>query len=118
MRMKVNRIWDKKQVPEDWPNRVLVLWQEDECLRSDPSAEHIADVVVRFAGNMYDCANHFEYTDDEYIGVKRKIPNPMGVLGEPLAEDDSGGDEMLTLYRHGWVVGHTPEGSFFGVLLK
>jgi len=118
MRMEVDRVWSKDKVPEDWPNKVLVLWREDECLRSDPSAEHISDVVVRIAGSMYDCADHFKYTENEWVGVERKIPSPMAILKDPLAEDDSGGDETLTLYRHGWVVGHTPEGSFFGVLLK
>jgi len=43
LRLKPADWTTKKDVPEglDWSEQTIVLWEEDECLRHDPTAEHI-----------------------------------------------------------------------------
>lgn len=83
----------KGNVPPDWHDRVIVLWEEDDALRSDPTAEHIAQAWERHVGHPYNERSRHERG--------------------PLAEWD-GGDSGETVYEGGWVIGWTPDGSYLG----
>lgn len=83
----------KGKVPPDWHDRVLVLWEEDDALRDDPSAEHIAGAWERHVGHPYN----------------ERSRHARG----PLAEWD-GGDSGETVYEGGWVIGWTPDGNYLG----
>lgn len=125
--MKVNPIrrikfakWHQVQAIPDgfpWWESAVWLWQEDECLRYDESAEHIYDAVVRLTGSIYDCASAF--TPDEREGVRREPEIDSRVkrlLGSVLAEYD-GGDCLYRLYSAGWVVCHSYDGDSLGRVL-
>lgn len=111
LRLKPASWCAKKDIPEglDWSKRTIVLWQEDECLRHDRTAEHIEDAVVRICGDMYGCAEAFE--KDDVLGVKRKMANPIEkILREEIDKIDCG-DCDYTLYAWGWVICHSFDGS-------
>lgn len=111
LRLKPASWCAKKDIPEglDWSKRTIVLWQEDECLRHDRTAEHIEDAVVRICGDMYRCAEAFE--KDDVLGVKRKMANPIEqILREEIDKIDCG-DCNYTLYAWGWVICHSFDGS-------
>jgi hypothetical protein len=106
----------KKDVPEglDWSEQTIVLWEEDECLRHDRTAEHICDAVVRLCGTMYDCAKVFKENSDG--GVRRQVPDGQvadpikRLLGDEIDKID-GGDCFYKLYRWGWVICDSYDGS-------
>lgn len=111
LRLKPASWCAKKDIPKglDWSKRTIVLWQEDECLRHDRTAEHIEDAVVRICGDMYRCAEAFE--KDDVFGVKRKMANPIEqILREEIDKIDCG-DCDYTLYAWGWVICHSFDGS-------
>jgi len=105
--LKVKWMPHLSRVPPEWHRLpMLCLWQEDECTRSDPSAEHIDDAITRIAGSMYDNARRFTLApSDDERGVIRHGPiiNYARVLGTPLAYFD-GGDAHYRLYARGYVV--------------
>lgn len=80
------------QVPEDWTERIVLLWEEDEVLRHDPDAEHLPGALVRFGGPGFD-------------------------LGVCLAKHDDG-DSGYDLYPNGWVRGWSYCGDSLWRLVK
>lgn len=91
MKITLNRTTDP--VPENWHESVLVLWTEDECLRRDPTAEHLPEA--------WKC-----YTQQTW--TRR----------EPLVAHYDGGDVQLDLYPRGWVVIASFDGDSIGRLVK
>lgn len=75
--MKLKRNYCYK-IPEKWYENTLVIWQEDECLRKDPTAEHINDMYLRYTGKVYNSK-------------------------DSIASHDFG-DETHYLMRDGWIV--------------
>ena len=114
--MKLDNVIHAQRIPEDWHERILVLWREDECLTNDPSAEHVSDAVVRLRGSMYDCVDVFSRApkqDDR--GILRPTAGDVAdrLLGPVLAEIDWG-DDGAKLYNGGWVVGYACDGAWVG----
>jgi len=101
--------WETTRSP-GWSERVLVLWEEDDALRSDRSAEHLDDAVVRIVGTMYDCARRFFMRSD---GEVQRLARPRDLLG-PVIDTVDHGDCVLHLYARGWVVMHSHDGDALG----
>lgn len=116
LRLKPASWHTKKDIPEgfDWSQRTITLWQEDECLRHDDTAEHISDAVVRLCGTMYDCVRAFKEDGDGGVcrqGVDGQSFDPIKkLLGEAIDEID-GGDCSYRLYPWGWVICCSYEGE-------
>lgn len=81
-----------EEVPVDWDKRIAILWEEDEVLLRDPTAEHLHGAILRICG----C---------EREG-----------LGPVLAKVDHG-DGGYDLYRDGWVRGWSYCGDSIGRLV-
>lgn len=81
-----------EEVPADWDKRIVILWEEDEVLLRDPTAEHLHGAILRICG----C---------EREG-----------LGPVLAKVDHG-DAGYDLYRDGWVRGWSYCGDSVGRLV-
>jgi len=84
-----NNVQSPKDLPENWQDLVLELWEEDDA--RPPDRERGADAFRRFANQ----------------------PTP----NKPIATY-YGGDYVLCVYRGGWVTGQYPEGAVVGVLIK
>lgn len=110
----------KKDIPIglDWTRHMVCMWQEDDALRFDSSAEHIEDAVVRLCGSMYDCAEAFkEGPRGELIRVGR-LDFINKILGSRIDMVDKG-DHDLKLYKNGWVICHSFDGtSLYRVMLE
>jgi len=100
MKIKRDRV-RKYPVPENWHERVVVLWTEDECLRNDDTAEHLDS------------------------GPFSSVLGPgafMRITGHArpqfyLAEADLG-DTFMYLYEGGWVAIEAYNGTGVGVLVE
>lgn len=102
----------------NWDKYIVILWTEDEVSTHDPSAEHLSDAIVRYAGEMYTCASYF--TPDSIEGVHRGIEGttktPLDLLRTELDSRDEG-DMILHLHERGWVRIYTPRRTQLGRVL-
>ena len=87
--LKRNYIHRKDQIPEDWNEHCLVLWEEDDALPAD--REHGEVAFMRISG------------------IRGK-PNRI----QRIVEDDT----VTDFYRGGWIWGYNAGLSWVGVLVK
>ena len=87
-RPKKQRVRGPEDIDANWRDRCLVLWEEDDA--RPPDRERGPDALTRFSGM------HKNHTD------------PVHVLD--LSE------ESVMFYRGGWVLGHTCEGAWLGIM--
>lgn len=92
--MKRHHVYREQDVPADWADRVVILWEEDDCLRHDPDAERAEDAAHRMFG--------FNKKSD-----RNRI----------LARSDFG-DSGYNLHSGGIVIGWSYAGGSVGVLVK
>lgn len=114
--IKFDRTWRAEDISPSshWWTSILWLWEEDDVSRRDPSAEHLADAIIRLRGSMYDCAAIFSSCDSE--GVKRADDiwtRCDRLMGKELAQYD-GGDCFYKLYAYGWVTCNSYDGDSLG----
>lgn len=92
--MKRHYVYKEQDVPSDWVDRVVILWEEDDCLRHDPDAERAKD------------AAHRMFRFDRKSGTNRI-----------LARADFG-DSGYDLYSGGIVICWSYQGGSVGVLVE
>jgi hypothetical protein len=83
------------KIPSDWPERVLILWEEDDATLNDPSAEKRGAAFARISGI-------------EQATISRS---------SIASFEPEGSDFWMQLYRGGWVLGHTQSGGFVGCIV-
>ena len=71
--------------PTNWYDENICFWTEDDCLRRDPSAEHLSDAWYRIVGERW--------------GLRTEVSRY------------DGGDCLYTLYEGGWVVCNSFDGD-------
>lgn len=79
--------------PAGWWRRVVILWEEDDATRNDPSAEKPMAAFKRITGQDYQRPDH------------------------PAAHHDLGDGDMYVT-KYGWVLGYTCEGGFVGCVVS
>lgn len=77
---------------KEWDKRVVILWEEDDATRQDPTAEKPQQAFERITKRRYDQHEVIEHLDM--------------------------GDGFMNLTRWGWVLGYTCDGGFVGMLTK
>ncbi len=86
--LKKLNAYSREDIPEDWSNRLLILWMEDDAFPAD--REYTSSAFKRIT----DCQDH-----------------------DKIHEHDDG-DAFYSFYRGGWVKVSAPDGGMVGVLVK
>jgi hypothetical protein len=110
------KFYHGRDIPDNWQDRYVQLWQEDDATLSDPSATKIEDAIVMFAGGMYLCAKVFTPSDEHGVYRPLACAQARRILGDALAEVDYG-DCVVKLYADGWVIASSYDGQSLGRVL-
>lgn len=92
--MKRLYVFSAQDVPADWVDRVVILWEEDDCLRHDPDAERAAGAAYRMFRFDLESSSHRVLARHDY------------------------GDAGYVLYSGGYVIGWSYMGGSVGILVE
>lgn len=108
---RFNRLYgrdDIEKLPTDWDEHVVVLWEEDECLRNDPDSEKIYPTPGSGPPMLPKEGAWKRITGMDYTDCTSNVE---------LAKLDCG-DAVYYLHSGGWVEISSYNGSAVGVLTR